>query len=151
MATTAFDPFREFERFITGFGGNTSQATALPMDLYKKGDTFVAEIEMPGVEPDSIDIDVDDRTLTVRAERSTKKSDEVEWVSRERRSGAFARQLNLGRGLATDKISADYEDGVLTLTIPVAEEAKPRKIAVNHVLGSSSQDAVEASEEKSDD
>lgn len=142
MATTAFDPFREFERFVTGLGGSTSQTTALPMDLYKKGDTFVAEIEMPGVDPDSIDIDVDDRTLTVRAERSTKKTDEVEWVSRERRSGAFARQLNLGRGLATDKIAADYEDGVLKLTIPVAEEAKPRKISVNHVLGSSSQDAV---------
>ena len=118
---------------------------------HKKGDIFVAEIEMPGVDPQSIDIDVDDRTLTVRAERSTKKSEGVEWVSRERRVGAFARQLNLGRGLATDKITAEYEDGVLKLAIPVAEEAKPRKISVNHVLGSSSQGEVEGSADESEE
>lgn len=132
MATATFDPFREFERLFTGVA--TPQGSNLSMDLYKKGDVFVAEIDMPGVDPASIDIDIDDRTLTVRGERSTASGDDIEWLTRERRNGTFARQLTLGRGLATDRIEASYEDGVLKLTLPVAEEAKPRKITVNHVI-----------------
>ena len=134
MATATFDPFREFERLFTGVA--TPQSSNLSMDLYKKGDVFVAEIDMPGVDPASIDIDIDDRTLTVRAERSSVSGEDIEWLTRERRNGTFARQLTLGRGLATDRIEAAYEDGVLKLTLPVAEEAKPRKITVNHVIKS---------------
>jgi len=134
MATATFDPFREFERLFTGVA--TPQSSNLSMDLYKKGDVFVAEIDMPGVDPASIDIDIDDRTLTVRAERSSVSGEDIEWLTRERRNGTFARQLTLGRGLATDRIEAAYEDGVLKLTLPVAEEAKPRKISVNHVINS---------------
>ena len=128
MATATFDPFREFERLFTGV--STPQSSNLSMDLYKKGDVFVAEIDMPGVDPASVDIDIDDRTLTVRAERSSVSGEDIEWLTRERRNGTFARQLTLGRGLATDRIEAAYEDGVLKLTLPVAEEAKPRKITV---------------------
>jgi 18 kDa antigen 2 len=134
MATATFDPFREFERLFTGV--STPQSSNLSMDLYKKGDVFVAEIDMPGVDPASVDIDIDDRTLTVRAERSSVSGEDIEWLTRERRNGTFARQLTLGRGLATDRIEAAYEDGVLKLTLPVAEEAKPRKITVNHVIKS---------------
>lgn len=130
MATT-FDPFRELDRFV-GNTLRTPSAAGMPMDLYKSGDTFVVAIDLPGVDPKSIDIDIDDRSLTVRAERKTQPEGEVQWVTHERPSGTFARQLTLGRGLALDKIAADYRDGVLSLTIPVAEEAKPRKISVSH-------------------
>ncbi|HET8594720.1 MAG TPA: Hsp20/alpha crystallin family protein, partial [Intrasporangium sp.] len=120
-----------------------ARGTAMPMDLYRSGDTFTVRMDLPGVDPSSIDIDVDDRTLTVRAERhQDEHTEDATWVSRERMVGTYARQLTLGRGLALDKISAEYRDGVLTLTIPVAEEAKPRKINVSHG-GSGSTPAVE--------
>jgi len=106
----------------------------MPLDLYRTNDTFVIKMDLPGVDPKSIDIDVDDRTLTVRAERAPEvvdSSDEKNgWVSRERSFGTYARQISLGTGLDLAKIEANYVDGVLTLTIPVAEEAKPRKISV---------------------
>lgn len=104
----------------------------MPLDLYRKGESFIARIDLPGVDPSTIDVDVEDRTLTVRAERPAEESDGVQWLAHERPSGTFARQLTLGYGLALDRISARYTDGVLTLTIPVAEEAKPRKIEVTH-------------------
>ncbi|WP_168582707.1 Hsp20/alpha crystallin family protein [Gephyromycinifex aptenodytis] len=131
--TARFDPFQEMERWLnTGTRTSTPTQGPLAMDLFRQGDAFVAKIDLPGVDPSSIDIDVDDRTLTLRAERRPTVDEDVTWLSRERESGTFARQLALGRGLATDRIEADYTDGVLTLTIPVAEEAKPRKITVNH-------------------
>ena len=125
---TALDPVREIERLLGTAMRQAPSAAAIPMDLYRSGDdAFVAKIDLPGVDPDSIDIDVDDRTLTVRAER---RPEEAQWLVRERPTGTFARQLTLGRGLATDRIEASYADGVLTLTIPVVEESKPRKIQV---------------------
>ena len=134
MART-FDPFREMDRWFSDVA-RTPASAAMAMDLYKAGDNFVARLDLPGVDPGSIDVDVDERTLTIRAERG---SDSVEgeqrWLVRERPVGTFARQLTLGYGVALDRIAADYRDGVLTLTIPVAEEAKPRKIAVAHTGG----------------
>ncbi|MGO1590321.1 MAG: Hsp20/alpha crystallin family protein [Ancrocorticia sp.] len=130
MATT-YDPFRELERLFNG-NARVPGSTAMPMDLYRKGDTFIARVDLPGVNPDSIDIDIDERTLTVRAERPAESGEDIKWLSRERPAGTFARQLNLGYGLAADRIEANYADGVLTLTMPVAEEAKPRKISVAH-------------------
>ncbi|MEE6280118.1 Hsp20/alpha crystallin family protein [Georgenia sunbinii] len=130
--TLLTDPFRDMERI---FGSALRQApatTAMPLDLFRKGEAFVALIDLPGVDPSTIDIDVEDRTLTVRAERTSVAGDDVQWLSHERPAGTFARQLTLGTGLALDKINADYADGVLTLTIPVAEEARPRKIEVAH-------------------
>lgn len=135
MSTTAHDPFRTLDRLFgeTLRGSATGSAGAvMPMDLYRSGETFVAHIDLPGVDPESIDIDVEDRTLTVRAQRNAPEADDAQWLSRERPSGTFARQLSLGRGLALDRIEADYRDGVLSLTIPVAEEAKPRRISVSH-------------------
>ncbi|MGO4955973.1 Hsp20/alpha crystallin family protein [Luteococcus sp. Sow4_B9] len=130
-----FDPFREMDRFVNEFT-RTPGAAPMPMDLYRDGDTFVARIDLPGVEPSSIDVDVEERMLTVRAERKADEGGESRrWLAKERAAGTFARQLNLGQGLALDKIEADYRDGVLTLIIPVAEQAKPRKIQVNHSGG----------------
>ena len=133
MART-FDPFREMDRLLSDVT-RTPAAVAVPMDLYRDGDNYMVAVDLPGVDPASIDIDVDDRTLTIRAERAAKVSQEVQWLSRER-----ARQLTLGHGLATDQITAEYTDGVLTLTIPVAEAAKPRKVEVKH--GSTTIDAA---------
>ncbi len=133
MATT-FDPFRDFDRMLSSTL-RTPASTAMPMDLYRTGETFVAKVDLPGVDPSTIDVDVEDRTLTIRAERREHTEDDVQWLSHERPTGTFARQLTLGYGVALDRISADYSDGVLTLTIPVAEEAKPRKISVNHSGG----------------
>ena len=131
MSTSSFDPFRQFDRLFTD-PMRTTTGSVMPMDLYRLGETFVAHIDLPGVDPSTIDIDVEDRTLTIRAERPDVEARDAKWLSRERPTGTFARQLSLGRGLALDKIEADYRDGVLTLTIPVAEEAKPRKISVAH-------------------
>lgn len=129
MAT--FDPFRDMDRLL-GDITRTPASVAMPMDLYRNDDTFVAKIDLPGVDPSSIDIDMDGAQVTIRADRKPAVDGDVQWLVRERAAGTFARQLTLGRGLAVDKIAADYSDGVLTLTIPVAETAKPRKIAVQH-------------------
>lgn len=132
MART-FDPFREMDRLF----GEVTRQPGMSMDLYQQGDQFVAEFDLPGVDPSSIDIDIDDRTLTVRAERTSKgATEDSKWLTRERVSGTVARQLALGHGIDASKIGADYSDGVLTVTIPVAEESKPRKISVQHTGGS---------------
>ena len=133
MATSnRFDPFRELDRLLGEGLRSATASTSLPMDLYKEGDRFVGLIDMPGVDPSSIDIDVEDRTLTIRAERRAPAEGGAQWLMHERQTGTFARQLAMGKGLATDKIEADYSDGVLRLIIPVAEEAQPRKISVSH-------------------
>lgn len=128
---TRFDPFREMDRFFSD-ALRVPAGSPMPMDLYRSGDSFVARIDLPGVDPSSVDVDIEERTLTIRAERRDDVGDDVRWLSHERPTGTFARQLTLGYGVALDRIHADYSDGVLTLTIPVAEEAKPRKVAVNH-------------------
>ncbi|MGV8850458.1 MAG: Hsp20/alpha crystallin family protein [Propionibacteriaceae bacterium] len=124
MART-FDPFRELF-------GDAPRAVGMPMDLVRTGDEFVVSIDLPGVDPASIDIDAEERTLTIRATRNIQTGDGQQWLVRERPTGTFARQLTLGNGLALDQVGADYADGVLTLRIPVAEAAKPRKISVGH-------------------
>lgn len=131
MART-FSPLHEMDRIFSDMT-RTPTSLAMPMDLYREGDTYVAEIDLPGVDPTTIDVDVDDRTLTVRAERSHGGEDsERSWLAHERPNGTFARQLTLGTRVALDRIEAQYHDGVLRLGIPMAEEAKPRKISVTH-------------------
>lgn len=151
--TTAFDPFREIDRAFSAM--RTPAPTGMPMDLYRTAETFVASIDLPGVDPSSIDIDVEERTLTIRAERKPQEHDEIQWLAHERPTGTFARQLTLGYGVAADRIEAEYSDGVLTLHIPVSEEAKPRKIKVSHsndqkvIAGDSSDESQ--NEDKQDD
>jgi len=132
--TTPYNPFKDLDRLFTTVGRAVASDVRMPMDLYRSGDTFTVKMDLPGVDPKSIDVDVDDRTLTVRAERPAEvvetTGEKNGWVSRERSFGTYARQISLGTGLDLSKIAAGYVDGVLTLTIPVAEEAKPRKISV---------------------
>lgn len=127
-----FDPFHEMDRMLSQLVAADRAAATMPMDLYRAGDHYVLRLDLPGVDPGSIDVNVDDRTLTVRAQRATAAEADVQWLAKERPTGTYARQLTVGRGLALDQIAAAYADGVLTLTIPVAEEARPRRIEVAH-------------------
>lgn len=130
MTTSYYDPFREFGRAINS-AFRTPGSVGMPMDLYRDKEAFVANIDLPGVDPESIDIDIEENTLTVRAERkATVTSEDTEWLTRERSTGTYARQLSLGNGVALDQIEANYNDGVLTITLPIAEQAKPRKVTV---------------------
>jgi HSP20 family protein len=129
------DPFREFDRLTQQVFGNVagtwSRPTAMPMDAYRSGDEFVVVFDLPGVSPDAIELDVERNVLTVKAERRPSASgDDVEMQVAERPLGVFSRQLFLGDTLDADHIQASYDSGVLTLRIPVAEQAKPRKIAI---------------------
>jgi HSP20 family protein len=130
------DPFRELDRLtqqMFNTTGTWSRPTAMPMDAYQSGDEFVVAFDLPGVDPAAIDLDVERNVLTVRAERRPVTGEQVEMQVAERPLGAFSRQLFLGDTLDTEHIAASYEAGVLTLRIPVAEKAKPRKITIEHL------------------
>ncbi len=105
------------------------------MDLYKVDDHYVLAADLPGVDPGSVDVNVDSGTLTLTAHRSARSADSVQWLTSERFFGTYRRQLSLGEGIDTEKISATYENGVLTVTIPLAERAKPRRIEVTRSGG----------------
>jgi HSP20 family protein len=124
------DPFRELDRLTQQVFGTAARPAFMPMDAWREGETFRIEFDLPGVQPDSIDLDVERNVLTVRAERPSRQEDGSELIATERPRGVFSRQLILGDNLDLDNISANYRDGVLTLSVPVAEKAKPRKIAV---------------------
>lgn len=127
------DPFREVERLsreIFGATGTTARPVMMPMDAWRDGDTFRVELDLPGIDPDNIDLDVENNVVTVKAERPATDHGESS-VAAERPRGTFSRQLVLGDNLDTSTITANYDAGVLTLSIPVAESAKPRKIAIN--------------------
>jgi len=130
------DPFRELDRLTQQvFGtspGTWSRPSVMPMDAYRSGDEFVVVFDLPGVPADAIELDVERNVLTVKAERRpAAPSDDVELQISERPLGVFSRQLFLGDALNTDKIRASYDAGVLTLRIPIAERAKPRKISIS--------------------
>jgi HSP20 family protein len=131
-----FDPFRELDRVAANLMDSRQGPRLMPIDLHKDGDTYVLNADLPGVAPGSIDLDVDGQLLTIRAERTPRGGD-VKWLAHERPSGSFLRQLNLGDGIATEHISAAYDNGVLSVMIPVSEKAKPRKIAIQSAVQSS--------------
>ncbi|MET9323561.1 Hsp20/alpha crystallin family protein [Streptomyces sp. NPDC003038] len=126
------DPFREFDRLTQQVLGTAARPAAMPMDAFREGEAFVVELDLPGVDPRSIDLDVEQNVLNVKAERRTTAAGSGgEVLIAERPSGTFSRQLFLGETLDTDRIEASYEAGVLRLSIPVAEKAKPRKIEIS--------------------
>ncbi|TAN31032.1 MAG: Hsp20/alpha crystallin family protein [Actinomycetota bacterium] len=127
------DPFRDLDRLAQQFWGTSARPAGMPLQAYRKGDHLIAEFDLPGVSPESIDITVEKNMLSVRAERLRVdvEGDDVEMISDERQYGTFTRQLFLGETLDTDHIEADYADGVLLVKIPVAESAKPRKVQIN--------------------
>ena len=124
-----FDPFRELDRVASTLFDSRGPRL-MPVDLFRDGDHYVLSADLPGIDPGSVDIDVDGQLLTIRAERTMAQGEGVKWISRERTGGTFLRQLNLGQGVDTEKITANYTNGVLSVMIPVSEQAKPRKIAI---------------------
>ncbi|HEX2382088.1 MAG TPA: Hsp20/alpha crystallin family protein [Acidimicrobiales bacterium] len=125
------DPFRDLDRLAQQVLGTPARPAAMPIDAYRRGDEFVVEFDLPGVEPASIDLTVEKNVLTVHAQRKRVDIEGVEMLVGERPQGTFSRQLFLGETLDTDRIDANYADGVLTLRLPIAERAKPRRVPIN--------------------
>jgi HSP20 family protein len=126
-----FEPFREFDR-ITEELLSAGRARQIPVDAYRRGDEFKVHLDLPGVQPGSIDLTVEGDVLTVRATRTWAPAEDDQVQISERPQGEFSRQLLLGESLDRDHVAAVYEDGVLTITIPVVEQAKPHKVEVTH-------------------
>jgi HSP20 family protein len=126
----SFDPFSELDRLTGALLGSRPGATFMPVDLYRDGSTYLLNADLPGIDPGSVDIDVDGQLLTIRAERTAATADGAKWLSRERPVGSFLRQFTLGEGVDSASISAHYDNGVLSVVIPLGEKAKPRKIEV---------------------
>jgi HSP20 family protein len=138
------DPFRDLDRLTQQVFGTVARPTSMPLDAWREGDHFVVELDLPGIDPEKVDIDVEHNVLTIRAERLSHMPDAANAVATERSWGVFSRQLVLGDSLDTEKVDADYVAGVLRLRIPIAEKAKARKISIT------SRDArIEQKEKKS--
>jgi HSP20 family protein len=129
------DPFRDLDRFTQQLLGTNARPSAMPMDAWRDGEQFIVEFDLPGVSPDSVDLDVERNVLTVTAQRPP-LNQQADYLAAERPRGVFTRQLVLGDNVDLDQIQAGYRDGVLRLVIPVAEKAKPRKITINSGAGS---------------
>ena len=139
-----FDPFRDLDR-VADEAFRVGRSPAIPMDAIRRGEQVVARFDLPGVDPASIDVEVERNQLTVRAERRWERAEDEQVLAAERRHGTFTRQLLLGETLDGSRVEAAYADGVLTLTIPVAETAKPRKVSV--AVGSAPELEAEATDE----
>ncbi|MGW7819068.1 Hsp20/alpha crystallin family protein [Streptomyces puniciscabiei] len=129
------DPFRELDRLTQQLLGDTTRPAAMPMDAYRAGDDFLVHFDLPGIDPETIELDVERNVLNVRAERRSPAPENAQMLVAERPKGTFTRQLFLGDTLDVDRIDASYEAGVLTLRIPVAEQAKPRRIQISGGTG----------------
>jgi HSP20 family protein len=140
------DPFRDLDRWAQQAFATSSRPAAMPIDAYRLDDKFVVELDLPGVDASSIDLTVEKNVLTVHARRDRGAVDGVEHLIGERRHGTFSRQLFLGDTLDTDRIDARYTDGVLVITMPVAERAKPRKIEV--AAGGAGPTAIDATSDE---
>jgi HSP20 family protein len=139
MNTMTFDPFGDIERLTNGLNQALREGPrSVPVDLFRDGDQYVLSADLPGADPSSIDVDLDGNLLTIRADRTSGARGGAQWLVQERRTGSYARQFTLGDGVDSTSISATYENGVLTLVIPLNERAKPRKINVESTGGKSS-------------
>ena len=126
-----FDPFRDLDRLTQQALGATTRPSVMPMDAYRQGDHLVVHFDLPGVDRSSIELTVEKNVLTVAAQRHWQPTDDQQIVASERPQGSFSRQLFLGDGLDAEHVQANYDQGVLTVTIPVAEQAKPRKVEIS--------------------
>jgi HSP20 family protein len=126
----SFDPFSEMDRLAGTLFGVRQGPRFMPVDLYRDGDQYVLNADLPGIDPGSVDLDVDGQVLTIRAQRTAASNDGAKWLSQERPAGSYLRQFSLGEGIDSDTITATYDNGVLTVVLPVSEKAKPRKIEI---------------------
>jgi HSP20 family protein len=138
-----FDPFRELDRLTNAATATRQSPAMIAMDAYRQGDRFVVHFDLPGVKSDTIELSVEQNVLTVKAQRSWNRNQTDEPLVTERPQGEFSRQLFLGESLDSDRIQASYDDGVLTLVIPIAERAKPRRVEIQ-TSGNGAMAAVDA-------
>ena len=125
------DPFRELDRLTEQVLGTRSRPAVMPMDAYREGDHFIVHFDLPGIDASSVNLTVERNMLAVTAERQWQPTDQQQVVAAERPEGTFSRQLFLGEGLDLDRVEATYDGGVLTVRIPLAEQAKPRKVEIS--------------------
>lgn len=130
MAVMRFDPFRDFDRLTEQFFGGTRGMRSIPMEAYRQGDQFFIHLDLPGVKPGDVDLTLERNVISIRAERRSPRQEGDEVLIDERPQGTFTRQLFLGDNLDAEKLNASYDMGVLTITIPVAEKAKPRRVQI---------------------
>jgi HSP20 family protein len=128
--TMTFDPFTELDRLTGALLGGRQSLKPMPVDLHRDGDQYVLNADLPGIDPGSVDVNVDGQLLTIRAERSAPERSGSGWLLQERPHGSYLRQFSLGEGVDSEAISAHYDNGVLSLVIPVTPKAKPRKIVI---------------------
>jgi HSP20 family protein len=126
-----FDPFTDLDRITGGLLGGRQGPRFMPVDLYRDGEQYVLTADLPGIDPESVDIDVDGQLLTIRAQRTADIQNGVKWLTQERPHGSYLRQFSVGEGIDAESITAHYDNGVLSVLLPVSERAKPRKIAVS--------------------
>ena len=129
MMNMSFDPFGDFDRLTTQLASRPV-TRLMPVDLFREGDRYVLAADLPGIDPGSVDVDLDGHVLTIRAERTPAAHESAKWLAKERPYGSYVRQFSLGDGIDTDGISANYDNGVLSVVIPVSERARPRKIDI---------------------
>jgi HSP20 family protein len=130
MAVMRFDPFHDFDRITEQLLGGTRGMRTIPMEAYRRGDQFFIHLDLPGVVPDDVDLTIERNVVTIRAQRQSPRQEGDEVLIDERPQGSFTRQLFLGENLDAERLNASYDMGVLTLTIPVAEQAKPRRVQI---------------------
>jgi HSP20 family protein len=126
----SFDPFSEMDRLTSALLGARQGPKVMPVDLYREGDRYILNADLPGIDPGTVDVDVDGQLLTIRAQRTAGSADGAKWLAQERPSGSYLRQFSLGDGVDPAQISAHYDNGVLSVVLPVSERAKPRKIEI---------------------
>lgn len=136
----SFDPFSELDRLTGNLLQFRPGPRFMPVDLYRENDHYILNADMPGIDPGSVDVDVDGQLLTIRAERTASAHENVKWLAQERPNGTYFRQFSLGEGVDTEQINAHYDNGVLSVVIPISERAKPRKIEVHS--GSDTQHSI---------
>ena len=129
--TNPFDVLNQLDRLASGAFDTARAPRVMPVDLFREGDQYILSADLPGIDPESVDLDVDGQLLTIRAERRAPVSEQVKWLAHERPYGSYMRQFTLGDGVDVERITANYEHGVLSVIVPVAERAKPRKIEIS--------------------
>jgi len=130
-----FDVLTQIDRLASGAFDIARAPRPMPVDLFRENDEYVLSADLPGIDPESVDLDVDGQLLTIRAERRAPASENVKWLVHERPHGTYMRQFTLGDGVDVERITANYEHGVLSVIIPMAERARPRKIAISAQQG----------------
>lgn len=137
----SFDPFSEFDRLASALNARTAPK-AMPVDLYRDHDGYVLNADLPGIDPGSVDVDIDGQLLTIRAQRTAGDADGVKWISQERPHGSYLRQFSVGEGVDTSRISASYDNGVLSVIIPLSEKARPRKVKMKTTSSTPAQRSI---------